>query len=365
MAGSHYTYASIVAAVSDEIADGRYDDGAFPSLTQLTRRFSVARATAQRALAELRRLGLVMTRPGSGTRLVRARKIGLIVPGVAYTEFFPPIVGEISRLAQDRGYVLLFADVDAPTPERRAAKTRAFAERLVAERVSGVIYQPLELQNEADAVNREVLAVLSAARIPVVLLDYDIVPSPQRSAYDVVGINNADAGYRLASHLLAQGARKIHFLMRPNWAPSVRNRLRGMITAVTAFSERSGRYAVLTAEPDDLKALKRHLRGGRPDVFICGNDTAAAVFKQTLDKAGLRVPDDVLLAGFDDVRLASLLTPPLASVRQPCVQIGAVAFERLVARMQNPALPAQEIYLPAPLVVRASTTRPQKAPRRR
>ena len=208
-----------------------------PSVRALMQKSGFSSTTVRRVLEALEREGLISCCKGSGSFVTPAavsRKIGLVVPGVAYSEFFPPIVSEISRLAQERNYTLLFADMTAGSSEVRARKAKRFARELVREKAAGVIYQPLEFLDDADSVNREIVSVFDESHIPVELLDYDIVSPPERSQHDVIGINNVDAGYRLACHLMDQGARKIHFLMRPNWAPSVRNRLRGAISALNS-----------------------------------------------------------------------------------------------------------------------------------
>ena len=114
---------------------------------------------------------------------------------------------------------------------------------------------------------------------------------------------------------------------------------------------------VLYAEADDLKALKRYLKkqSRHPDAFICSNDAIAAVFKQTLEKAGLRVPEDVMLTGFADLQIASLMTPPLTTIRQNREQMAQAAFRRLMERIACPSLPPCDLFLHAPLVVRGST----------
>ena len=72
----------------------------------------------------------------------------------------------------------------------------------------------------------------------------------------------------------------------------------------------------------------------------------------------MRVPDDLLLAGFDDMRASSVMSPQLTTIHQPCEQIAAKAFYGLLDRMADPSRPPLEIFLPAPLVERASTQRP-------
>ncbi|MCQ2395742.1 MAG: GntR family transcriptional regulator [Kiritimatiellae bacterium] len=352
-------YSALFDALKKEILSGKYaSNEPFPSVRGLIRRFGLSDRTVRHALDELFAQGLISREQGRGTFVTRRgsmRKIGLVVPGTVYAEFFQPIVGEISRLAQKNGYTLLFGNITSASPKRRAAQAKAFAKQLVKEGVAGVIFQPLEFLAEAPRLNAAITAIFDKAGVPLVLIDYDIVPPPGRSGYDLVGINNHEAGFRLANHLLSAGAKRIHFMMRPDCAWSVHSRMNGVATAM-AGAGKTG-FRTLIAEADDLNALRRHLRRGRPDAFVCANDTTAAKFKLTLERAGLRVPADVMLAGFDDIQLASLMTPPLTTIHQPCAEIGAAAFETLFGRIDNPSAPAREIYLPAPLVIRESAKR--------
>ena len=107
--------------------------------------------------------------------------------------------------------------------------------------------------------------------------------------------------------------------------------------------------------------MKRLMRkGGMPDAIICGNDRVAAALMTTLASFGKRVPEDVLVAGFDDVNFAHLVSPGLTTMHQPCAEIGATAYRTLLARVEDPNLPPRAISLTAPLVIRASTS-PQTA----
>ena len=118
------------------------------------------------------------------------------------------------------------------------------------------------------------------------------------------------------------------------------------------------RTEVLRCDPSDAKAIRRHLRRkGRPDVFVCSNDLLAAVLKQTLDSLGFSVPRDVMLVGFADLPIASLMTPKLTTIHQSREQMGEMAFKRLLERIENPDLPPTEMLFPAPLIERESTMR--------
>ena len=81
---------------------------------------------------------------------------------------------------------------------------------------------------------------------------------------------------------------------------------------------------------------------------------------QTLARLGLRVPQDVRVAGFDDVQCARLTMPPLTTMRQPCEAIGSTVVKLLVERIKDPMRPTRTVLLDSPLVVRESTCNPSK-----
>ena len=355
-------YGVIVETLRKEILSGKWSSNSatFPSERALVRRFGVSRPTVSQALQELRGQGYLLRQQGKGTFLTRkAQKIsgsiGLIVPGVAYSEFFQPIVTALSGVCTANGYGLSIGSVFSANGEERARQTMTLARDLAEQHVSGVILQPIESIPNAPSVNKQILAVFRAAGIPVVLLDSDIVPPPDRSEYDIVGVNNYDAGRRVAVHMIAAGAKRISFVSMPRPCYSIRHRFAGVQSTLAS-------HGVLLKEMVELDAsnvgeVRRYLRKERPDGVICCCDTFAAFFKRTAELLGKRVPKDVLLAGFDDVQHAKIMTPMLTTVTQPCEKIAREAFLMLLGRIENPNRPAREILLTAPLVVRASTRR--------
>lgn len=354
----------IVETLKGEILSGKYSSNRlFPSERALAVRFKSSRPTVRQAVQTLRDEGLIRSQRGSGTFVTKSavsRKIGLMLSGITYSEYFQPIATSFMQLAREHSYTLCFEAVRSPNPEERIHEAREIAAEFIYEQVVGVIYHPLDYAFDSGAANREILKAFRRARIPVVLFDSDIEVAPRHSGYDIVSIDNVMAGETVACHLLGAGAENIHFLLKPNWMPNAWNRIRGVMCAVMAAGGDWSQRHVLVSDPDDLETIRRHLRRRpRPDAFVCENDSLAAVFKKSLEKLGLRIPDDVLLAGFDDVNIARLLTPPLTSIHQPCDQIAAAAFRRLLARIADPALPAQEIFVWAPMVARASSVRPK------
>lgn len=355
-------YSIIVETLRKEILGGKWSSNSatFPSERALVRRFGVSRPTVSQALQELRGQGYLLRQQGKGTFLTRkAQKIcgaiGLIVPGVAYSEFFQPIVTALSGVCTANGYGLSIGSVFSANGEERARQAMTLARDLAEQHVSGVILQPIESIPNAPSVNKQILAVFKSAGIPVVLLDSDIVPPPDRSEYDIVGVNNYDAGRRVAVHMIAAGAKRISFVSMPKPCYSIRYRFAGVQSTLAS-------HGVLLKEMVELDAsnvgeVRRYLRKERPDGVICCCDTFAAFFKRTVEQLGKRVPKDLLLAGFDDVQHAKIMTPMLTTITQPCEKIAREAFLTLLGRINNPNRPAREILLTAPLVVRASTRR--------
>ena len=347
--------------LKEEVQSGKYArTRTFPSEVALSRRFGVSRSLITNVVRELEREGLVSRSQGRATLVTRkgsSRKIGLIVPGVAVTEFFKPVVSEINRLSREAGYELSFNEVWSEVREERIAQVRAFAAEFVKGNFAGVIYEPLA-GPIGDEINPHILELFDRKNIPVVLLDCDIVPFPERSRYDVVGVNDLEAGARIVRHLMSVGAKNIHFLICELCPMTFVNRLAGaesQLKLARAKMPKGGN--VLYAEADDVKALTRYLKrqSRRPDAFICSNDAIAAVFKQTLEEAGVRVPKDVMLTGFADLPVASLMTPTLTTVRQNREQMAQAAFRRLMDRIADPSLPPCDLFLPATLVARNST----------
>ena len=347
--------------LKQDILDGKYVPGKeFPSIVRLMRRFEVSRVTAVRVTENLKKAGLIVSRQGRGTFVTRRARllggaIGLIVPGICYSEVFPVICQEISRLAQKSGLTLLFGDVSSSDPKVRAERAFGLAKKFAKENVSGVIYQPMELVENAGEVNQRILSVFDEAGVPVVLIDNDIVQSPARSAYELVSVNSFDVGRSLAGHLIDEGARNLCFLMQPNAAYSIQSRLTG-VRSICA--ERRAKVSVTNVDVTDEGAVRRIFRRkSAPDAIICRNDHLAAHLLMTLRKLGKRVPKDVRVTGCNDSSYAAALEPALTTVRMPCADIAATAYRFLMERIADPSLPIRECYLKAALVERASTAR--------
>ena len=346
----------VFEALRREILAGKYDaDRKLPSEVMLSRRFGVSRPTISRVTLDLKREGLIVTRKGAASTITcfaqnATGALGIVVPGERYAEIFKPLNDRLERLAARSGWDLIRGEIGGSSPNALAREVLRLATRFANERVCGVFFQPIEFLKDSVKASDDVVRCFDDAGIAVVRVDYGIVTPPARSRYDVVGIDNVAAGLAIGRHLVASGARRIAFLHRPNAAPTVTNRMRGVASAVV---ENGGRWTlgdnVLFAEPEDRQAVAKFLKKGRPDAMVAGNDVAAAALGKTLAKIG-HGAEKIRLVGFDDVEVAAKLG--LTTVRQPLDAIAEVALQTLASRIKTPDLPPRTILLNAELVVR-------------
>ena len=355
-------HCQIVDALRNGIRDGSYQSR-LPSEMQIARKFGCTRKTAVRAIEQLAWEGLAVRRKGKGTFVAHEFRhrsaIGLIV--MSYSEMFPWVCREISFQCQAVGQALMLGQIVDGNPMKRARQAKSLAEKFAEQNVAGVILQPVGFLPDADQLSADIVRTFSGKGIPVVLIDGDIVPIPERSTCDTVEIDNFEAGYRLARHILERCSNgHILFCNRPNGPHSSNLRWHGVRSAA---ADMGGAADILLCEPDDVEAIGRKLKSHKTSAVICGYDALAVKVSSVLKRLGKRVPEDILLAGFDDVGFASAMTPALTTIHQPCEQLSKTAFDLLMRRIAVPELPPQRILLTAPLVVRESTA--QATPKHR
>jgi LacI family transcriptional regulator len=346
------------------IASGKYTTGArLPSEAQLVKQFGVSRPTVGRALRDLESEGLIERKAGSGTfvrvnsgPIKTSRIFGLLVPGLASTEIFQIICGEIASLARVHDFGLLWGGSTNPREDTDASLEHAkeLCQQFIARKISGVFFAPAELQPGQEEANRNLAESLRAAGVPVVLIDRDMVDYPRRSDFDLVGLDNMGSGFLVGEHLIKLGCKRIYFVARPLSAPTVDARIAGIREALARHRIEPMPNWVQHGAPDDLKFVRSLTAGHQADAIVCANDFTAAMVLRSLETIGLKVPRDIRVVGFDDVKYATLVSPPLTTIHQPCQQIAMVAFRTMIERLAEPSLPARSIYLPPNLIVRES-----------
>jgi DNA-binding LacI/PurR family transcriptional regulator len=351
-------YKQICQSLKSAIESGTYGAGfRLPSEHELVQTFGASRVTVSRALKELQIGGLIDRRAGSGTYVraatVKQHAFGLLIPELGQTEIFEPICQGMAAAQEEHNHVLIWGRSLAGS-ETTEAEAIDVCARLISNRVSGVFFAPLEENPQKDAINRTISDMLSDAEIPVVLLDRDIVDYPQRSKYDVVGIDNRRAGFVATQHLIDAGCRRIGFIGRPHLAPSCVARYNGYRDTVTYSAVPMGPEFAERLDPSDCAIVAEVMKRYRPDGIVCSNDRTAALLMRTFTELKIVVPDQVRLVAFDDVKYASLVTVPLTTIHQPCDQLGAAAVQAMVQRIETPDMPPRDVLVDFHLVVRES-----------
>ncbi len=352
-------YRDIFDWAHGELRSGRLAEGGrIPTEAELGARFSASRPTVARAIRELERMGLVERRAGAGTFVRRAKGpggglFGLLIPGLGEIEIFEPIARRIARELQQRGHTALLGD-SSEGGDGQGRQAEELCDRYVERKAAGVFFAPLELAPKKDAVNRRILEKLGRAGIPVVLLDRDIVPYPERSRHDLVSIDHRRAAFLLTRHLLSSGLKRVDFVARPLSAATVALRIAGYQEALLERNISPRAEWVHWGDPEDAAFVRGMVGTQRARAILAANDVTAAQLMHCLDTLNFRVPETVRVAGFDDVRYSKLLRVPLTTVRQPLADLGTIAVRTLLERKENPELPGRLILLHAPLVVRRS-----------
>ena len=351
--------------LAEEILSGHFAaHDRFPSERQLMRRFGVARQTVHQVIEKLRQWGLVCAQQGRGTYVSRCgkeacpevkaaarKKVGVIVSGSHFSEIFPRICKEMRLQAALENIELIIGDASNVNVVTIGNRTLELVREMIKAGIAGLILQPLEYGADCREKNSELLAMIREAQVPLVLLDCDIWPPVENPYHDIVGIGNFSAGSILASHLKSRGVKDIRFLIHDCLSESIRERVAGFRQYASG-----GRFDVVQADPADVEAVREIMEDSRGiDAIVCQNDTAAAKLIASLTALGLRVPEDVRVAGFDDVAIASRLKPSLTTMRQPCKGIAVQAIRSVVRRIENPMAQQMHCRLAAKLVVREST----------
>ena len=351
-------YVEIIEGLRSDISSGHLHNGArLPSEAQLVSRFAASRMTVVKAVQLLQQEGLLVRRRGSGTYVAeqpskKGKVFGLLIPGLGKSEIFESICAGIAKSPAAATHSLSWGHTPSST-EKPGESAEQSCRQFIEQRVSGVFFTPGYGFSSHDA-NVRILRALDEANIPVVLMDAYSVKYPEHRDYDLVGLDNRRAGYIVTDHLIRQGATHVAFFTIGALAETVEDRIAGCLAAQFAHGLPISKERILRGDPEDKTFVEKALRTQKIDAIMCSNDYVAANLMQTLMSLGVRIPDDIRLAGVDDVRFARLLPVPLTTFRQPCDELGAVCMSTMLERIRNRHLPARSIQLHGKLVVRQS-----------
>jgi len=308
----------------------------------LNRPESVSATTRTRVEAAMSELGFVRNSAAGALRAGRSSALGLVVLDIG-NPFFTELARGVEEEAAARGYGLLLCSSDEE-PDRQEAHLR-FLEEM---RVGGVLLSPVAGDSRRAKQLRE-------RGTPVVTVD-----ATGRRGTCSVSVDDRRGGALAATHLLDTGRRRIAWVTGPSGIRQTAERAEGIDEAVTTAGLNPS-TVVRTVTLPALQGAAGHaavadILATRPDAVVCANDVVALGVLRGLLEAGVDVPDDVALVGYDDIEFAATAAVPLTSVRQPARDLGRTAASLLLEELTEPEAHRhrQPVFTPE-LVVRRSS----------
>ncbi|MBE3583516.1 MAG: LacI family DNA-binding transcriptional regulator [Limnochordaceae bacterium] len=312
----------------------------------------ISAETRSRVLAMAEKMGYRPNAAARGLVCRRMQAIGLVIPAVA-DSFFGQITDGVDRVTYDAGFSLSLYVTHGEL--RRELDVLS---RLSERRVDGLILMVRRLP-------RKLLLSLAEQPIPIVFVEPQVVGL----GFDCVRVDNRDGERQAVRHLLELGHRRIAFISGPKDSRESRERLAGYREALLTAGVTPDPQLVLPGEYTEAAgaaAAQRVLEmpaEQRPTALVAFNDRIAIGAMSALQQAGLEIPRDMSLVGYDDILPATYVRPQLTTVHQPIEEMGAAAARLLIDRLSRRRGPranrnGQEVLLRAALVQRQSTAPP-------
>ncbi|WP_167610967.1 LacI family DNA-binding transcriptional regulator [Maribellus sediminis] len=275
----------------------------------------------------------------------RSNTIGVIIPEIVHY-FFSSVISGIEDVAYDAGYNVIICQSNERY-EREVANSKT----LLASRVDGVL---VSISKETEDFSH--LFNLRNNNVPMVFYDR-IVPGLEA---DQVIIDDFDAAYRVTKHLVDSGRKRIAHFAGPQKLLIGKHRKDGYIKAIREAGLEVDEKLIIEADSFEKArlAVMRLLNEKRDfDAIFAVNDLTAIGAMQTVQKRGIKIPDEIAIVGFSDGRFSGITDPTLTSVDQHGYEMGSIATQMLLKRIsaEDDTYPFETRVLNADLIVRGSS----------
>lgn len=301
----------------------------------------VAARTRARVREAVERLGYVPNIQGRMLRTARSQLIVALVPDIA-NPFFAEIIRGIEQVAHQNRYAVLLGDT-----QYSRSREQTYADLLSTRQADGLITMLPHIPRIANGVPQHIVNACEYVKDPAVASVY---------------VDNVTAAGNATEYLLGLGHRAIAFVTGPMSSPICADRDQGYERALRAAGIK--RNPRLTVHGDF--SVESGIRGmealfARKNPFtavFCSNDEMAIGAIRAAKSAGMRVPEDLSVVGFDDIRFARYTDPPLTTIAQPKHELGREAMNMMLESLAEKNVPARKHILATQLIVRASAAPP-------
>lgn len=262
------------------------------------------------------------------------------------TFFIPAFTERLSRA----GYTLMMYEVSL-----EELLARRLPPHLPQGQTAGIL--------SIELFDRNYLDMLCALELPVILVDAYANANITAINCDLISMENMASTIELTTHIIAAGARRLGFVGDRDHCNSFHERWLGFCLALSEAGIPLDRELCILSndmEPysDEGWIVEQlHRMPAIPDAFVCANDFLALHMMAALKHLGLVIPDDIMIAGFDGVPQSAVVEPSLTTVQIPNAEIGRMAADMLLERINNPKLPFRRTYVQTTPMWRSSTLR--------
>jgi DNA-binding LacI/PurR family transcriptional regulator len=300
-----------------------------------------ARARVEEAIAEL---GYYPNELARSLRLQQSSTIGLILPNVM-NPVFAEIAHQLESICTKEGFLVLLCNSD-----RHHDREERFIQMLRAKQVDGVVITP-------HSEPLTLIEPLVQAHIPVVVLEHDL------PGVHCIVMDELRGGRIATQHLIDLGHRRIALISREPTSALSTQRFVGYQQALAAAGIPYDPQIVLecaSGQAAGAQAMQQLLALPNPPTAVfTHNDVLAMGALHAIRCAGLAVPMDISVVGYDDITSAAYLSPPLTTIRSPKAEMGALAGRTILELVRRTAEQPPQIHLlPIELIVRSSTAPP-------
>jgi len=302
----------------------------------------VSEAIREKVETAIKTLNYAPSAIARSLKINQTRTIGMLITA-STNPFYSELVRGVERSCFERGYSLVLCNTEGD--EQRMNRN---LETLMQKRVDGLLL----LCTETHQPSQEIMQRYPS--IPTVMMDW----APFDGDSDLIQDNSLLGGDMATQYLIGKGHTRIACITGPLDKTPARLRLEG-------YREAMARAGLVIREGDEIES-DFEFGGGfdamqallamneRPQAVFIGNDAMAVGAYQALYQAGLKIPQDMAIVGYDDIELARYMTPPLTTIHQPKDELGELAIDVLIHRIAEPGLQQQRLQLTPILMERGS-----------
>ena len=307
---------------------------------------NVSAETTEKVLSAAKELNYTADGIARSMKSQHSKLVGVIIPSICRV-FFPLVISGIQAAADKAGYTLLiYSSEDSFENERKMLNT------LLNFRVDGIILDTLAPRTDKEYLSSLNGLISGKKKVPVISLERDLT----LYGLDSVFIDNYTSSALITQQLIFDGAKNIAFLN----AGMSNLRLEGYMKTLQLNGLVPDDRLIIRGDKNSplggYNCTRQLIESGYTfDAIIGVNDQIAIGAIGALKEYGYRIPEDVCVVGFDNIFIASIIDPPLSTINVPKHDMGFIAFQTLLRRLEEKTFSPEAIELPIEIILRQST----------